>query len=336
MFTAGPGLCRPELSALFPVLPETNILNLTSINREAHFYYHGNDYLCLQNHQLMEINVRGRLLDLSRPRIMGVINITDDSFYSGSRHTGSDAIVATASAMLSEGADILDIGGCSTRSGSEEVTEQVEKERLRRAAGLILERYPDAVLSADTWRASVAEAAVTEWGFAMINDISGGEMDHHMFPLIASLKVPYILMHMQGTPRDMQVDPRYDDVVADILTWFGKRLALLKESGVKDILVDPGFGFGKSLLHNFEMLRRFREFDIAGRPLVAGLSRKSMIWKSLNITPELALNGTTALNMAALINGASILRVHDVAEARQVITLYEKIWPEVSLFDHYS
>ncbi|MRR21605.1 dihydropteroate synthase, partial [bacterium] len=219
---------------------------------------------------------------------------------------------------------------------SEEVPEAVEKERVCRAAELILKRFPDTVISVDTYRSSVAEAAVTGSGAAIINDISGGVLDPEMFPLVIKLKVPYILMHMQGTPGTMQVDPRYEDVVADILSWFAWRMAPLREAGINDIILDPGFGFGKSAAHNFEMLRRFSEFRIAGMPLLAGLSRKSMIWKTLETTPEMALNGTSALNMAALVNGASILRVHDVREARQVVTLFEKIWPAGILFEHYS
>jgi dihydropteroate synthase len=284
----------------------------------------------------MNISIRGRLMDLSRPRVMGIINITDDSFYTGSRHTDGDEILSTAGRMLDEGADILDIGGCSTRPGSEEVPELLERERVVRAARLILGQYPEAVISVDTYRASVAEAAVADAGASIINDISGGEMDPGMFPLVARLNVPYIMMHMQGTPRTMQVNPVYDDVVADILQWFGKRLALLRAAGVKDIVLDPGFGFGKNAEHNFEMLRRFSEFRIAGMPLMAGLSRKSIVWRTLGTTPDGALNGTSALNMAALVNGASILRVHDVREAKEVVTLFEKIYPAGSLLDHYS
>ena len=275
-------------------------------------------------------------MDLTRPRVMGIINITDNSFYSGSRYTEDDVILSVASGMLEDGADILDIGGCSTRPGSEEVPESVERERVCRAAELIMRHFPDTVISVDTYRASVAEAAVTGSGAAIINDISGGVLDPEMFPLVIKLKVPYILMHMQGTPKTMQADPRYDDVVADILSWFARRLAPLREAGAKDIILDPGFGFGKNAGHNFEMLRRFSEFRIAGMPLMAGLSRKAMIWRSLGITPEMALNGTSALNMTALMNGASILRVHDVREARQVVTLFEKMWPAGIQFEHYS
>ncbi|TNF38686.1 MAG: dihydropteroate synthase [Bacteroidetes bacterium] len=284
----------------------------------------------------MMINVKGRLMDLASPRVMGIINITDNSFFAGSRYVDDNDILAVAAGMLEEGADILDIGGCSTRPGSEEVPEPLERERVCRATDLIINRFPDAVISIDTYRASVAEAAIVKYGAAIINDISGGVMDEAMFPLVARLNVPYILMHMQGTPQTMQENPVYNDVVADILSWFGKRLKPLKEAGVKDIILDPGFGFGKNADHNFEMLQRFREFHVAGLPLLAGLSRKSLVWKTLGITPDLALNGTTALNMAALIGGASILRVHDVREARQTVTLFEKIFPSGLQFDHYS
>lgn len=284
----------------------------------------------------MLINTAGRMLDLARPRVMGIINVTDDSFYRGSRYTGESEIIEAAGRMLEEGADILDIGGCSTRPGAQEVPEELEKERVCRAAELILGRYPETVISVDTYRSAVAEAAVTGSGAAIINDISGGEMDEGMFPLVIRLNVPYIMMHMQGTPQTMQQNPHYDDVVADILLWFGRRISQLQEAGVKDIIIDPGFGFGKNAEHNFEILRRLAEFRITGLPLLAGLSRKSMVWKTLNVTPDEALTGTTALNMAALINGASVLRVHDVREAREVVTLFEKIYPAGILFDHNS
>jgi len=284
----------------------------------------------------MFINTKGRLIDLTHPRIMGIINVTDDSFYSGSRHTSPGDILSVAGKMLGEGAAILDIGGCSTRPGSKAVSEAIERERVCRAAEIILSRYTDAVISVDTYRASVAEAAVTNAGASIINDISGGEMDSGMFPLVTKLNVPYIMMHMQGTPETMQQSPHYDDVVADILVWFGSRVAKLRGAGVTDIILDPGFGFGKSSADNFEMLRRFSAFRIAGLPLMAGISRKSMVWKTLNINPDEALVGTAALNMAALMNGASLLRVHDVREAREVITLFEKIYPSGRLFDHYS
>ena len=284
----------------------------------------------------MLINTAGKLFDLSKPKVMGIINVTDDSFYSRSRYTGEQEITEAAGRMLEEGADLLDIGGCSTRPGAQEVPEAIEKERVCKAVSLILGRFPGTVISVDTYRASVAEAAVTGSGASIINDISGGEMDPEMFPLVARLNVPYIMMHMQGTPRTMQLNPQYNDVVADIIFWFGQRISRLREAGVKDIILDPGFGFGKNADHNFEMLRRLSEFRVAGLPVMAGLSRKSMIWRTLNISPDEALTGTAALNMAALINGASLLRVHDVREAREVITLFEKIYPAGILFDHNS
>jgi len=284
----------------------------------------------------MLINTAGKLFDLSKPKVMGIINVTEDSFYSRSRYTGEQEITEAAGRMLEEGADLLDIGGCSTRPGAQEVPEAIEKERVCKAVSLILGRFPGTVISVDTYRACVAEAAVTGSGASIINDISGGEMDPEMFPLVARLNVPYIMMHMQGTPRTMQLNPQYNDVVADIIFWFGQRISRLRESGVKDIILDPGFGFGKNADHNFEMLRRLSEFRVAGLPVMAGLSRKSMIWRTLNISPDEALTGTAALNMAALINGASLLRVHDVREAREVITLFEKIYPAGILFDHNS
>lgn len=284
----------------------------------------------------MFINIRGGLLDLSRPRIMGIINVTEDSFYSHSRYMADDDIVKAAAVMLEDGADIIDVGGCSTRPGAPEVPAEEERKRVCHAVEIIHGRYPDAVVSVDTYRASVAEEAVVNAGADIINDISGGEMDPGMFPLVIRLKVPYILMHIQGTPQTMQDNPLYEDVVTEIIQWFGPKIRRLRQAGVKDIVIDPGFGFGKTARHNFELLRRLSEFRITGLPVLAGLSRKAMVWKTLGIKPDEALNGTTALNMTALMNGASLLRVHDVRQAREVATLFEKIYPEGILFDQYS
>ncbi len=284
----------------------------------------------------MFINIRGGLFDLTTPRIMGIINITEDSFYSASRYNSESEILIAAEKMLSDGADILDLGGCSTRPGAAAVTAEVEKKSVCDAVGLIRKTFPQAVISVDTYRSEVAEAAVLNAGADIINDISGGEMDRDMLPLVTRLNVPYIMMHMQGTPLTMQLKPTYGDVVSEVLLWLSERAVRLRQAGVKDIILDPGFGFGKSAEHNFEMLRRFSEFRVAGLPLLAGLSRKSMIWRTLDITPDEALTGTAALNMSALMKGASILRVHDVKEARQVVTLFEKIYPEGILFDQYS
>jgi dihydropteroate synthase len=271
------------------------------------------------------INIKGRLLDLEVPRVMGVINITPDSFYDGSRYTTDESVILAARRMVDEGADIIDVGGYSSRPGAENITVDEEKARVLGAIRLISSKVPEAIISVDTFRSEIAGEAVTECGAHIINDISGGEADDGMFELVARLKVPYIIMHMQGTPAIMQKNPVYDDVVADILKWFGKRVVKLQSMGVNDIIIDPGFGFGKTIEHNFEILRRLGDFSIAGMPLMAGLSRKSMIWKTLGIKPGEALNGTSVLNMAALMNGADILRVHDVKEAVQTIRLYQKL-----------
>lgn len=267
------------------------------------------------------INVKGQLMDLSVPKVMGIINITPDSFYKGSRLSSDDEIVRAAFTMISEGADILDIGGYSSRPGAEDVTEKEEGERVFKALKLILNELPDAIVSVDTFRASIARAAVEEYGAAIINDISGGEADPEMFNAVKRLNVPYILMHMRGNPRTMQDFTVYDDVVADILRWFGDRIVRLQSAGVKDIIIDPGFGFAKNTEQNFEMLRRLGDFAAAGLPLLAGLSRKASIWRTLGISAEEALNGTTVLNTIALINGADILRVHDVKEAVETVKL---------------
>ncbi len=274
-------------------------------------------------------------MDLSHPKVMGIINVTDDSFFDGSRYNDQESVTMAAAMMLKQGADILDIGACSTRPGAVLTEPEEEMRRVRMAVSAVRRNFPDAVISVDTFRAQVAEEAVKSCGADIINDISGGEMDPRMLPLIIEMNIPFILMHMQGTPATMQTNPVYDDVVSDVLMWLEKRVCILKQGGVKDIIIDPGFGFGKNADHNFEMLRRFEEFQIAGLPLLAGLSRKSMIWRSLDITPSDALNGTSALNMFALVKGANILRVHDVKEAKEVVTLFEKIYPQGISFDHY-
>lgn len=271
------------------------------------------------------INIGGKLLDLATPRVMGIINVTPDSFYEGSRFVTEKEIIMTASGMLEEGADILDVGGYSSRPDAKEVPYEVEKERVLNAIKLIKRELPQAVISVDTFRAGVAEDAVEGCGAHIINDISGGEADGKMFTVVRRLNVPYIMMHMQGTPATMQKNPHYDDVVADILKWFSKKIVFLQSEGVKDIILDPGFGFGKRSDHNFEMLRRLKDFTVAGLPLLIGISRKSLIWKTLDITPGDALNGTSVLNAVALLNGADILRVHDVKEAVQTIRLIEKL-----------
>lgn len=271
------------------------------------------------------INVRGNLLDLTVPRVMGIINVTPDSFYKGSRYNTDSEIVKAAFDMVIEGADILDVGGYSSRPGAGDIPAEEERARVINAVKLINREMPDAVISVDTFRSEIAKEAVYEYGAGIINDISGGEADPAMFSVIESLNVPYILMHMQGTPETMQTAPLYDDVVADILRWFSEKIFRLKSLGISDIIIDPGFGFGKTISHGFELLRKLGDFSVTGLPLLVGLSRKSIIWKTLDISSEEALNGTTVLNTAALLNGADILRVHDVREAVQAVKLVEKM-----------
>lgn len=271
------------------------------------------------------INAGGKLLDLETPKVMGILNITTDSFYKGSRYNSDEDILKAADRMLSEGADILDVGGYSSRPGATDISKEEESIRVLKSIKLISSEFPDAIISIDTFRADIARVAILECGAHIINDISGGEADTEMFPLVEKLKVPYILMHMKGAPGNMQNNPVYDDVVADILKWFGERIFRLQSAGVKDIIIDPGFGFGKTAEHNFEMLRRLSDFSVAGLPLLVGLSRKGMIWKTLEVTADEALNGTSVLNALALANGADILRVHDVKEAVQAVRLLQKI-----------
>ena len=270
------------------------------------------------------INAGGKLLDLDTPKVMGILNITSDSFYKGSRYNTDGDILNAASRMVEEGADILDVGGYSSRPGAVEISEDEESKRVLKAIKLISGELPEAIISIDTFRADIAREAIMECGAHIINDISGGDADNKMFSLVEKLNVPYIIMHMKGNPRTMQNNPVYDDVVADILRWFGERIFRLQSAGVKDIIIDPGFGFGKTVEHNFELLRRLGDFSVAGLPLMVGLSRKGMIWKTLGITADEALNGTTVLNTVALANGADILRVHDVKEAVQAVRLMQK------------
>jgi|ERR1035437_312457 dihydropteroate synthase len=271
------------------------------------------------------INTGGKLLDLEIPKVMGILNITPDSFYKGSRYNTDEDILRAATRMLEDGADILDIGGYSSHPGAKDITAEEESIRVLKAIKLISRNYPEAIISVDTFRADIAREAVVGCGAHLINDISGGDADSKMFLTVEKLNVPYILMHMKGDPRTMQNKPVYDDVVADILKWFGERIFKLQNAGLKDIIIDPGFGFGKTMDHNFDLLRRLGDFSITGLPVIVGISRKSMIWKTLNISVDEALNGTTALNAIALFNGADILRVHDVKEAVQTVKLLQKI-----------
>ncbi len=271
------------------------------------------------------INAGGRLLDLSSPRVMGILNVTPDSFYSGSRVMAENEIVKKAFQMSEEGADIIDVGGYSSRPYADQVTAEEEKGRVLKAIKIIKRELPGIIISVDTFRSEIAREAVSVCGADMINDISAGNMDEDMFNLIEELNVPYVLMHMQGTPVTMQENPFYEDVVADILKQMSHKIVRLKSAGVKDVIFDPGVGFGKTIKHNFELLRRLNEFEITDLPLMVGVSRKSMIWKTLSITPGEALNGTVVLNTVALLNGADILRVHDVKEAVEAVKLVNEL-----------
>lgn len=267
------------------------------------------------------INCKGKLLDLSRPLVMGILNVTPDSFFDGGKYPGETAILQQAEKMLLEGADILDIGGASSRPGASVLNEHTELERVVPVVDAIRAKFPEAILSVDTWRASVAKAAINA-GASIVNDISASSLDPNLLETVADLDVPYVLMHMQGTPDTMQQNPHYTDVVTEVLDFFIQKIEVLRGLGVKDIVMDPGFGFGKTIEHNFTLLKNLHVFqDVLGLPLLVGLSRKSMICKPLNIKPSEALNGTTALHVLALQQGANILRVHDVREAMEVVRL---------------
>lgn len=273
---------------------------------------------------MYSINCKGKLLSLHQPIVMGIINLTPDSFFANSRSASIQNAVEQAAKMLTEGAAILDIGGQSTRPGAEMVGADIEIERVVPAIEAIIQEFPDAVISIDTFHAAVAAAAI-EAGAAIVNDISGGMLDAEMLPTVARLQVPYILMHMKGNPANMQQFAVYEDVVKEVLDYFIQRIETCRLAGVKDIIVDPGFGFAKTISHNFTILKNLPAFKILGKPLLVGISRKGTIYKTLDITPEEALNGTTVLNTVGLLNGASILRVHDVKEAMESIKLIEQI-----------
>ena len=271
------------------------------------------------------MNVNGRLLDLSTPRVMGILNVTPDSFYAGSRMQTETQIATRVEQMLEEGADMIDIGAYSSRPGAADISVQEEMDRLRAGLRIVRRMHPDAIVSVDTFRAAVACMCVEEYGVAIVNDISGGEMDKDMFPTVARLGVPYVLMHMQGTPQNMQQQPHYDSLLGDIFRYFARKVQQLRDLGAKDIVLDPGFGFGKTLEHNYELLAHLEDFRIFGLPLLVGVSRKSMVYNLLGTTPGEALNGTTAVNTVCLMKGADILRVHDVRQAVEAIKIITKM-----------
>jgi len=266
------------------------------------------------------INCRGKLIDLSKPVVMGILNVNPDSFYDGGNYSTRYKALKRCEKMLEQGADIIDIGGCSTRPGAVPVSEKEERKRVIYIIRAAVKSFPSAVISVDTFRPSVAKQAV-EAGASIINDISGGTIEPGMFKMVAQLNVSYILMHIQGTPSTMQVNPVYHDIMSEVMFYFSEKVCLLRQLGVSDIILDPGFGFGKTLENNFELLNRFDDFGILGLPLMAGISRKSIVNKALNIKPEDALNGTSVLHTLLLQKGVKILRVHDVKEAMEAVKL---------------
>ena len=277
---------------------------------------------CMKKTFTTYINVNGRLMDLSSPQVMGILNLTPDSFYADSRKQSEAEIAARTRQIYEEGGSIIDVGAYSSRPNAEHISTKEEMERLRKGLQIILREKPDAIISVDTFRADVARMCVEEYGVALINDISAGEMDADMFTTIAQLGVPYILMHMQGTPQSMQQHPYYENLLKEIFYYFARKIQQLRDLGAKDMIIDPGFGFGKTLEHNYELLDKLEEFQIFELPLLVGVSRKSMIYKLLGGTPEDALNGTTVINALALDRGADILRVHDVKAATETVKIY--------------
>ena len=269
------------------------------------------------------LNVRGKLIDLSRPKVMGILNVTPDSFHDGGKFTDEKSVLHHVKKMLDEGADFIDVGGYSSRPGAANISEEEEEARVLPVVKLIHDQFPHAIMSIDTFRSAIARKAV-EAGASMINDISGGELDPQMFDTVAALKVPYILMHMRGTPQTMTKLTHYDDLLKEMILYLQEKIHRLHQLGVTDLVIDPGFGFAKTVDQNFEMLRHLEMFKMLGQPILVGLSRKSMIWRSLETDAENALNGTTALHAVALKKGANLLRVHDVKEAVECIRLVVK------------
>lgn len=274
------------------------------------------------------LNLRGKLYSLCEPKIMGILNVTPDSFYAESRTSNEEHIAARVQQLMDDGADMIDIGGYSSRPGADDVSPEEEMNRLRRGLRVVRRLYPEVPISVDTFRADVARMCVEEEGADIINDISGGMMDRQMFRTVARLGVPYILMHMQGTPDTMQQAPHYDNLRREVMLYFAERIDRLCQMGAKDIIVDPGFGFGKTLEHNYELFHHLDDFNLFNLPLLVGISRKSMIYKLLGGAPQTSLNGTTVLNTIALMKGAHILRVHDVKEAVEAkrIVMKMKEW----------
>ena len=271
----------------------------------------------------MNINIRGRLFDLSKPKVMGILNLTPDSFYDGGVHNEINKIEDHVNKMVNDGMDILDIGGYSSKPGAKNISVDEELSRVIPILKHIRKIFPELVISIDTFRSKIASASINE-GADIINDISGGTLDKNMMSIVAKNNCPYILMHMQGNPQNMQNDPSYENVTLEIIQYLAQRIKIAHDNNIVDIIVDPGFGFGKTLEHNFEILNNLEKFNVLDTPILAGFSRKSMIYKTLKTSSEKALNGTSSLNTIALTKGAKILRVHDVKEAKECIILHEK------------
>ena len=313
-----------HLHCNFASFPLNFSIFLCNFATNVHKYIYNINQVTPLSH--MTINVHNKLLDLSTPKVMGILNVTPDSFYAESRKQTEEAIAERARQILLEGGDIIDLGAYSSRPGAADVTPEEEMERLARALRIIRHEHPHAIISVDTFRAKVAERCIEEYGADIINDISGGELDCEMFPTVARLNAPYILMHMKGTPQNMQNDPHYDDVTSEVLQYFGRKVDQLHEMGVNDIILDPGYGFAKTLEQNYELFRNQHVLEELGLPILVGVSRKSMIYKLLGGTPQEALNGTTVLHALALQKGANILRVHDVKEAVETIKIVRKCY----------
>ncbi|PQV46911.1 dihydropteroate synthase [Jejuia pallidilutea] len=272
----------------------------------------------------MTINCKGKIIDLSTPRVMGVLNITPDSFYDGGMYKDEASILKQVEYMLNNGATFIDVGAYSSRPNADHVSEEEELQRILPIVKLILNNFPETLLSIDTFRSSIAKACIAA-GAAIINDISAGKLDDNMLTTVAEIQVPYIMMHMRGTPQNMQSLTNYEDLVKDIIFYFSERITAARDLGIIDVIIDPGFGFAKTLEQNFELLRKLEVFKMIEKPLLVGVSRKSMIYKTLETTAKEALNGTTVLNTIALQKGASILRVHDVKEAMETVKLVEAL-----------
>lgn len=274
------------------------------------------------------LNIKGKLVTLDEPWVMGILNVTPDSFYADSRINDESALYKRIETILSEGGRIIDVGGCSTRPGAATVTEEEERNRLKKALSILMLHYPEVIVSVDTFRADIARWAVEEYGVAIINDVSGGDMDPNMFRTIADLRVPYIIMHMRGTPETMQTLTAYENVTAEVLQSLAVKMNQLYQLGINDVIVDPGFGFSKTIEQNYELMRHLSDFRILEAPLLVGISRKKMIYEMLETSIEGSLNGTTVLNTFALLHGADILRVHDVRDAVEAVRITQLLKEE--------